>query len=161
YYPGTSDMAAATEIDIPAGGELSGIDFRLGLQPAYQIRGRVIDSATGQFPENASLSLVPREPIPPGTAVYNGWEYKRADGTFDFRDVLPGSYWVRAQFPITRPLQPGPNGRIPPPPTGLTPIEISAADVEGLLVTIQPPISISGRVRIEGPLATTNLQQLR
>src|SRR5262249_10829893 len=54
YYPGSKDITAATEIDVPAGGELVGIDLRLTPQTTYRIRGSVIDSTTGQFPQNAN-----------------------------------------------------------------------------------------------------------
>jgi hypothetical protein len=153
FYPGTSDITGAAEIEITPGGELNGIDLRLASQPAYRIRGRVVDSATGQFPQSASINLVQRDL--PFTGAPGFGQYNAGDGTFEIRDVLSGSYWIRAQLPTARQLQPGPTGRIAPPPTAIAAVEISGSDVDGILLSIQPPFSISGRVRVEGQLSAS------
>jgi large repetitive protein len=160
YYPGSTDVNGATEIDVPAGGELTGIDLRLAPQTTYRVRGRVIDSTTGQFPPNANLTIIPRDQVVGGISGL-GNQYNRSTGTFELRDVLAGSYWIRAQLPFNGPIQPGANGRIALPPSGLAAVEVSNSDVEGVSVVIQPPFSIPGRVRIDGGGAPSNSPQLR
>jgi hypothetical protein len=159
YYPGSKDITAATEIDVPAGGELVGIDLRLTPQTTYRIRGSVIDSTTGQFPQNANITIVPRDGVIGGISGL-GNSYNRTNGTFELRDVIAGSYWVRAQLPLAGPLQAGANGRLPTPSIGIAAVEVTANDIEGLSVVIQPPFSIPGRVRVDGG-STVNLQQIR
>src|SRR5215831_253935 len=69
YYPGSSDVSGASEIEVPAGGELNGIDLRLAPQATYLVRGRVVDSATGQFPQNASVMIIPRDQVIAGIST--------------------------------------------------------------------------------------------
>jgi protocatechuate 3,4-dioxygenase beta subunit len=158
YYPGSSDVSGATEIDVPAGGELNGIDLRLAPQATYRIRGRVVDSATGQFPQNASVMIIPRDQVVGGISTL-GSQYNRNNGTFEIRDVLAGAYWIRAQMPMSGPPQTG--TRFMPPPTGVAAVDVTANDVEGVSVVIQPPFSIPGRVRIDGEASLANLPQIR
>src|SRR5207249_1749635 len=96
YYPGTADASSAGVIEFRPGSDLSGVDFRMTVQQTYHVRGRVIDSRTGQPPRNTSVVIFPRQPN--GTFGINstGPNYNAATGTFDMADVLPGSYWVRA-----------------------------------------------------------------
>ena len=61
---------------MPAGGELTGIDLRLAPQTTYRVRGRVIDSTTGQFPPNANLTIIPRDQVVGGISGL-GNQYKQ------------------------------------------------------------------------------------
>lgn len=42
YYPGVLDLASASEINLPPGGELADIDFRLQRVSAVTVRGRLV-----------------------------------------------------------------------------------------------------------------------
>lgn len=57
YYPGTSDPTRATTIDLQPGAEVAGIDFILTPPKAYRIRGKIVDSTTGQPPRSANISI--------------------------------------------------------------------------------------------------------
>src|SRR5206468_12690994 len=153
FYPGTTDISGATEIEIQPGGELNGIDFRLAPQPVYRIRGRVIDSATGQFPQSASISIIPREQIG-GGVPFTVSPYNPADGTFELRDILAGSYWIRAQLPFTNRPPVAPGGRPPTPPSAIAAVDVTGSDVDNVVLTVLPPMSIQGRVRVEGQAST-------
>lgn len=159
FYPGVTDFAAATEIDLAPGGELGGMDFRLRQEPVFHVHGRLVDASSGQPPANASISITPREQL--GGGVFSSSApYNRADGTFQLNDVLPGSYWLRAQLPLTVRPQPGdPNGP-PRPPSGALAIDIAGGDIENVILTIYPPVSISGTVRVDG-LATPAFDRVR
>jgi len=56
YFPGVADVNSATAIDVQPGADLSGIDLSLSEQQFHSVRGRVIDSRTGQPPSSASIS---------------------------------------------------------------------------------------------------------
>src|SRR5207249_1918029 len=62
------------------------------------------------------------------------------------------SYWIRAQMPMMRP--PNPGERPPSPPSALVAVEVGGSDIDNLVLTITPAVSIPGRVRIEGQVST-------
>ena len=96
YYPGTLDPSKASILDIQPGMELSAIDVVLAEQDLYRIRGTVTDARTGKPPEGLEISIAPRQPdVSFGFSVFNQ-TYNPANGMFEFRNVAPGSYWVRA-----------------------------------------------------------------
>src|SRR5262249_34976378 len=122
WYPGTTDESSTVPIEIQAGAELSAIDFRLTQQPLFRIRGRVIDNGTGQPPRNANVTVNPRNPGG-GFGIVASMNYNAANGTFEIRDVPPGSYWVRA-INFANPGSGPYSGD-----TAQIPLEISNADV--------------------------------
>ena len=102
YYPGTLDPSRASVLDLQPGAEMSAVDVVLSQPASYSIRGRVVDGATGKAPQSASVSIAPRQesgtvggtisgPATPSTVNYNN-----ATGTFELRNVIPGTYWLRA-----------------------------------------------------------------
>jgi hypothetical protein len=48
YYPGAASLDQATPLKLANGAEVSGVDFRLELSPATEVRGIVIDGSTGE-----------------------------------------------------------------------------------------------------------------
>jgi hypothetical protein len=157
FYPGVADMAAASPVEILPGGELNGMDFRLSQSPTFHVKGRIVDAATGQAPANVSISITPREQVGGGIFSSSG-PYNRADGTFQLNDVFPGSYWIRAQLPLTARPQPGDGP--PRPPSAAVAVDVSGSDIENVVVTIYPPVSISGRVRVDG-VSNPSLDRMR
>jgi hypothetical protein len=151
YYPGTSDPSAAAAIDVRPGSELSGMDFRMRFQQTYHVRGRVIDSRTGQSPRKATVFIVSRQFNGVFGANRNGPSYNGATGTFDLTDVQPGSYWVRAMGSDDAP---GPYPRT----AAQVPIELSGTDVENLVVTLLPGTSIAGHIQVEGRTALGEIE---
>jgi hypothetical protein len=148
FYPATTDPAAAALIDVQPGGEVNGIDLRLTEQALYRVRGRVIDSITGQIARNVNISITPRNSVVMSGTSSSGAPYNGNDGTFELRDVPSGAYWIIAQ--LSMPVQRQPGDRPPRFPTGIAAIDVAGADVDGVAVTVMPPVNLSGRVHIEG-----------
>ncbi|HYR87234.1 MAG TPA: carboxypeptidase-like regulatory domain-containing protein [Terriglobia bacterium] len=151
FYPGTADPSAAVAIDIQPAAETGGIDFHLAEQQTYRVRGRVIDSRSGQpaAPQNSSISIIPRDVGIAGMGTFSSSApYNGADGSFELRDIPSGSYWIRAQLPMTGGFQPG--GPPPRPPMGIAAVDVRNADVDGVVVNVTPGISLSGRMSVEG-----------
>jgi hypothetical protein len=147
YYPGTIDPSRAEIIEVQPGAELSAVDFGLEQKPLFHVRGRIFDTRTGQFPQNASVSINPRTPTGGFTFGTNPANYNAANGTFEIRDVPPGSYWVRAIAVALR--------------TGLTPtdmarnsvqvaIDVTNADIENVSLALVPGFQLKGRVTLNG-----------
>jgi 5-hydroxyisourate hydrolase-like protein (transthyretin family) len=170
YYPGAADVESATALDVQPGADLSGIDLFLAPQQVYRIRGRIVDSRTGQPPSSATLSLRAQGtdvismlgaeiPLPPN--------YKPADGTFEIMNVASGSYMLTASVLNPTPQRPVDFAGLSPAertayveaikaeqlarPTGSTKINVMNSDLDGITITIGSTGSISGRFRIESP----------
>jgi len=152
YYPGTTDSSSAAPVEVQPGQELNTIDFTMTPQQLYRIKGRVFDPKTGQFPRGASILILPRTltngMIPNLTSAINS--YNNTNGTFDIRDVAPGSYFLRVDANITtqNPVQ---------HQTAQVAVDVSNADVENLVVAFTPGITVSGRLSIEGGTAISSL----
>jgi hypothetical protein len=138
YYPGVYDIASAKAMDVAPGEELKGSDMVLEQPQLYRIRGRVIDLGTGRWPEAARPSLTFLGFTSFGGVMSNG-TYNPTDGTFEFRDVLPGSYLAGIS--------------VPNPSSGTAraiPVTITRADVDGLVVTVTPMVSIPIQITVDG-----------
>jgi hypothetical protein len=152
YYPGTTDPSSATAIELQPGEELNTIDLTMPMQQLYRIRGRVFDPKTGQFPRNAAILLLPKEPAvsagPNFLSTANA--YNSANGTFDIRDIAPGSYLLQVESLTIA-------GDSTPRQTAVMAVDVSNADVENLVVSFTPGITVSGHISIEGGTAVSSL----
>jgi hypothetical protein len=158
FYPGSTDPLRATTIEVGPDGELPNIDIVLPQQQVYRVRGRIVDSATGLPPRTASITLVPRDSSFSGLSSNIPPNYNGTTGTFDMRNVAPGSYWLRAQATestATAVITPNAVGRTVSEALSMAttartaaqrPLEV-AADVEGVLVELGAGISIPGNLR--------------
>ena len=110
------------------------------------VRGRVIDT-TGSDRSRMKVSLVPTGTVTPGST-------RRAmridqNGNFEITSVPPGSYTLVAAIPAR---QRSVSARVP--------LQVGNSGVENATITINPPMNLQGRVRIEGntTLAPSNIQ---
>jgi len=161
YYPGTTDLSQASVIDVQPGVELSGVDFVLARHELYQIRGRIIDATTGQPPREIQLRIFPRQRDVPFNYSESNRIYNPINGTFQLRDVAPGSYWIYATASpdLEASVVPKAGSRtfgelfmtlISSQPGTQAPVEISGRDLENLVLTLRPGLSIRGRLSLEG-----------
>jgi Carboxypeptidase regulatory-like domain len=150
YYPGTTDAAAASPIDLPPGIEFTGVDLKVMDSRAVRVTGSVVNGLTGQPAAGTTLMLLPRR----GT-VATGSSLRAAAasrGIFEFRHMAPGSYELVASAPNL------PEGRL----AASASVEIGRADVDNVTLVLQPQLSINGRVTIDSfDPANFNLQGIR
>ena len=92
YYPNGADVSSAVAVDVAAGGEMRGMDIRLLQAKVYTVRGKAVD-ASG-VPQPAIVSFTRKEDGGNLPAVLNGGgtTQLRPDGTFEFRNIVPGTY---------------------------------------------------------------------
>ena len=166
YYPGTLDPSKASILDVQPGAELSGIDFVLAEQDLYRIRGTVTDARTGKPPEGLELSIAPRQgDVSFGFSLRNQ-TYNPANGTFEFRNVAPGSYWIRANTVLNpdTPITPNAAPRtvaevflnlISSRPAAQAAVDISGSDLENVALTLTSGVSIRGLLTVEGQELST------
>jgi len=168
YYPGVLDVQDAASIDVQPGVNLTTIDFTVTRQQLYEIRGRVIDSRSGQWPRAVAIKTLSESATGESEmiafsngAISRGLSatYNATDGTFEIRNVVPGSYVVQADIL-------GVNQDARPDtvlPSASASVVVSNSDINGLMLNILPAVSISGHLTIEGRDLSTmqNLQSIR
>jgi hypothetical protein len=135
---------------VSSGRDLSAIDFRVYPQKTYKVRGRIIDSRTGQEPHAIFIQLqshtFPSEimsPLPDSG-------YDAPAGKFEVHDVQPGSYTLMLE------VRPNKNESTSLPVSRASvDIAVADSDIDGLVLTAFPPASISGRLTIDGREVTS------
>jgi hypothetical protein len=157
YYPGTTDPSTAEAIEVQPGAELSTIDFTLNQQPLFRVRGRVFDSRTGQFPPNANVAVFGRSPEQFSFSA-GPRNNSAADGTFEIRDVPPGSYWVRA---VASDPRLGSSAGEPARIYAQVAVDVSGGDIENVSLPLTSGFQIQGRVVLDGgsPAALPDIER--
>ena len=139
YYPGVIDPDSASVITLPAGGQLTDVDFHLQRIRGVTLRGRILspleDFAGSQLQvvlahdENHAASYIDRL-----TANVD-----KASGRFEFHGVAPGSYLlVASQLYHGRAFG------------GRTAIEVGGASQDNLAVSMVPAFDLTGNLEVEG-----------
>ena len=131
YYPGVTDPAVATPVDVAAGVQTRGIDLSLTKRRTVHIRGRVSSPAPA-----ALVYLAPRSMT---GAMSLRMVRVDAKGEFEVRGLAPGSY------ALTGSVQQ--NGKAY---SSTLPIEVGQSHIEGLVFTIGPGVAVAGRLRVDG-----------
>jgi len=179
YYPGTTDPAEASVIELGAGEERAGIDLTLPLVPTSTVTGQV--SRSDGLPVSTVQVTAIRETASealafPFASILPVRSQIGADGTFTISGLQPGTYAIMARAPSVAPARgrgaagfgaswpPGVPPPPPPPPPapgrGVTPaqmfdlwaeVTLTAAgeDIEGLILVLQPGMTVSGQIRFE------------
>ncbi len=148
YYPGSPDIAHASIIEVKAGETLAARDIVMrppSQQPLRHVRGRVVDSTTGQAPPpNApsSFALIPRE-VESLNSLPTWDPHLTPEGNFELRDVPEGAYWFVVRVTATR-ASAG-TGR-----TAILPLNVAGGDVDGVTVALLPVVAVQGRATLDG-----------
>jgi len=148
YYPNSADVTGALAVDVAAGAEMRGTDIRLLKARVYIVRGKALD-APSTAP--AILVLTRKDDSTNLPAMLNGGgsTQTRPDGTFEFRNVLPGTYVLQLTQVISV------NGNTPADMTGRVEVTVGNANVDNLVLPLVPRPSITGTVTLEdGDVAT-------
>ena len=143
FYPGVPDASKAEAIAVKAGEEIPAMDFLLQPVAVYRVRGHVYNLVATDSKRSRNSIVVQLQPKK-SELLYDSYSFGqdnivKADGTFDLRGVLPGSYILSAQW--------FDDGK---PHYARHSIEVGNADVEGVQLTIAPGMTVPGHVRWEG-----------
>jgi hypothetical protein len=139
FYPGALSAADAVPIVVGAGEERSGVDLPLQLVRTARIEGVVAaPNGAGPLPD---VLMVPSEPLMAGppTLSFNRAR-PDADGRFFFSGLAPGTYTVSARMPSG-------------PFWASADVTVDGENVSGVSLNLQPGLTISGRVVLEGTRA--------
>jgi hypothetical protein len=146
YYPGTTDPAAATQIDVAAGAQLRGIDLVLSKSRTVHVKGHVTHGLSGR--PNATVFIVPRNSGGFGGMVRNS--HVDPAGNFDIRGVSPGAYTLTAVVN---------DGNTPR--QGRVPVEVGTANVDGVNITAGTGVTVKGVIRADSDSSTIDLSNVR
>lgn len=136
YYPGTNDPSSAESVEVQAGAETP-VDFNLIPVPAVRVGGQVVMSGLNKPGIGVNVMLMRRQST---WSYFQGQVYLNpAQGTFEIRNVPPGSYSLMAQV-----FEQGKQYY------ARQPLEVGGADVEGLTLSPGPGAEIRGHLRVEG-----------
>jgi len=142
YYPNGADVSSAVAVDVAAGGEIRGMDIRLLRAKVYTVRGKATD--TSGLPQPAVVSFTRKEDSGNLIAVLGGGTSPlRPDGTFEFRNIVPGTYVLQLMQLITV------NGSQPANLTGRVEVTVGDANIDGLVLPLGPGPEITGTVKLE------------
>lgn len=142
YYPGTINKSQAVAIELHPGDE-SPVSFSPLASPTFFIRGTVAKPAGSPF---AQMMLRAQD----GRTVQAGGG-PAADGSFEFRDLLPGSYTAYLMVFDPSVLAEVQQNRTPQMQMMRLgqPIEITNANIDGLRLVPETAGRIRGRFRMD------------
>jgi hypothetical protein len=138
-------------MDMKPGQQLQGINLKLAKVHTVSVKGTVINTLAAppvpdQLPGrgnariNVNVQLEPRNSLSPPGVMTQGSGVNQ-NGAFEFPSVAPGSYNLIA---MTNGVNGGSRHAT------IVPIDVGSANVEGLDLTINPGVTVSGHIRVDG-----------
>jgi hypothetical protein len=140
FYPNSLDLLQAAPVSLNAGAEFAGIIIRLQKLLVVRIRGRAVDSETGEPVSNVSLRLMPRDADP---SLARPKSTPIREGSFAFDKVLPGSYVIETNPGVALVGSGGPNHK---KFFARYPLTVSDSDVTNLEIPFVGSPSVTGRI---------------
>jgi protocatechuate 3,4-dioxygenase beta subunit len=171
YFPGTPNPAEAQLVTVAAGEERGGTDLQLRLIHTARVEG-VIQIPAGVAPQSVNLLMMPgvqgSQQIRLGSISLNSVS-PNADGKFSFVGVAPGMYTISARASTGGPGPGGPGGPggggrgAGPGRAGggpgmgmsmnlwaITEVAVDGQNISGVSLSLQPGMTVSGRLAFEG-----------
>jgi protocatechuate 3,4-dioxygenase beta subunit len=177
YYPGTTTSTNATAIALDVSQERQGVDFQLQLVQTAKLSGNVTS------PDGDSAGILLTLVNEAEQALGGGMNTARVqpDGSFSFTNVAPGQYVLQARQGRRGGGgrggrgQGGPGGAGPggvagaqgPAPQasevlwGETAVFVDGHPVNGVTITMQPGMKVSGRLVFDGATPPADLTRVR
>lgn len=160
YYPGTTAPAQAGPVALAPGEEKTGVDFQLQRIPVAKVEGVIVNS-TGQALQNVQVTLAVSG-VAAAPNVDSNNTRADAEGRFRLSNVAPGQYTLTAIATVNTGGQRGGGPETPTPTAarGTQPpqrpepirlwavadVSIDGRNVSNVILTLQPGMSVSGRV---------------
>ena len=134
YYPGVTDAASATPVDVAAGVQTHGIDIAVAKRRTVHIIGKV------NAPSKVQLVYM----APRGMAGAISLRLVRVDanGGFEIRGLAPGSYALTGSTQQ--------NGKAL---SATMPVEVGESNIDGLIFSIGGGVAVTGKLRVDGETA--------
>jgi hypothetical protein len=141
YYPGATDPASAAPIEVGPGGQVQNVNVRPLRMRTFRVKGKVTGLPASDHMGGVSLTLAPRSNY---LGMNRGASVGAApEGAFEITGVAPGAYTLTATV-----YAQGAGNK--PTYSARQPLDVGTADVSDVVVTVAPPLEVSGRIRVEG-----------
>lgn len=151
-YPTARDAADAVEVRL-TDTDVDGIEMRMPRSSLHTISGVVV-TTLGAPPENATISFTRFD----GSSTNSMRTQLQPSGAFTISNVSPGTYEVVAQLGRSS------GGSHPDdrePQWGIVQVDVTTANVEGIIIVIKPGVAVKGRVTFEDPPQGSTPEPLR
>ena len=155
YYPDSLDAVSAIALDVLPGTEFRSAEIRLRKARTFRISGKVVNAPRDLAPSTLlTLSLVRVG----GSQIDGPLSSPIRQDSFEFNNVLPGSYLIRGggqgllneRTGESRPL----------PLFCRFPVTVRDEDISGISIEFRPPTKISGIVRVEDGRALDSMPSI-
>jgi protocatechuate 3,4-dioxygenase beta subunit len=135
YFPGVLSSSEAQPVTVTEGRDSTRVEFRLRLARPARIAGAMV-APEGRRLRNGAVLLIPRDGMLPLPLAAEDVDL-RPDGHFDFRNVPPGTYQVRARAQVAADA---------PMLFGTFAVTVEERDIDGLSIVLAPGAVVQGRV---------------
>src|SRR5215207_1344628 len=145
YFPGTPSREEARRVRVRNGQETTAADLPLVVGRMLRVRGTVMAAEGGSAPMHAMVSLAKQ-----GGSVGTSLD---AQGRFSFQPQPPGRYQLIARLPS--------ENREATYEYTSVPLVLTDADADGVVLTMKPTVTVSGRVIFDGAPPAIRADTLR
>jgi hypothetical protein len=154
YYSDSTTVARAQSVDLRAGEDRTGVDFRIKTAVGATISGKVINTlpvGVGRSPQ-ATVSLVPHDYTLQRFGGSANILANADTGVFEFSNVTPGVYDLMARAPIAVGWEQNsaPDSATNPWGFGKTVVDVRGENIDNVAVVIGKGTDVRGRLFIDG-----------
>jgi hypothetical protein len=142
YFPSTADLAAATIVDVPAEGDVVGVNITAVKVRTARLRG-VSSDALKRQPVAAQVALLSTDPSAPNNYAVSS---DGSTGAFNFAKVIPGAYLLLARTNTGS--------------FGSTLIDFREGDAKEVSLPLSPGVNIPGTIRFENSSIATDISAI-
>lgn len=138
FYPEAPTLQSATQLDVKAGQDLSGMDIRMRNATTFHIRGKVVGILPEGVGDRLNVNAASRDEQGMPFFGFGGSNLTK-DRTFDIAGVAPGSYTLNL-FAASGQMR----------TLGRQDVDVSEGDVNNVEVMILQPGTLRGQIAVEG-----------
>jgi hypothetical protein len=153
YFPGTAVSSNAAVVTVRAGEVRDGIDIPVAPVRVGSVSG-FVRAADGSPTQNVQLSVTPMgPPLPLVGSLTVRTSRPEKDGRFTLANVAPGAYRITARAGGVVYSPDGSSVNINPENQtewAVADVQMQGADVDGVLLQLQPGMTFSGRIVATG-----------
>jgi hypothetical protein len=152
-YPGTTELASAQPIRVGVSEDTTGVTWSLVPASMASVSGRLVDAAGQPTVGDVMMNLSDRSG---GALIVPVRTSTRADGSFTFAGVPPGTYVIQAFG-----RQVSTAGNLGASEFGWAPVTVDGVDITGLTVRVRQGPAARGRIVLEDDDGTLKPGQVR